>query len=43
MRAAAYPAEDVDTLPLPETLAPGFVYLLSDAAKDLNGRQFDLQ
>ena len=43
MRASAYPAEDVDTLPLPETLAPGFVYLLSDAAKDCNGRQFDLQ
>ena len=43
MRAAAYPAEDVDTLPLPAALAPGFVYLLSDAASGFNGRQFDLQ
>ena len=43
MRAAAYPAEDADTLPSPADLAPGFVYLLSEAAKDFNGRQFDLQ
>lgn len=43
MRAAAYPAEDVDTLPLPAALAPGFVFLLSEAARHFNGRQFDLQ
>lgn len=43
MRAEAYPAEDPSTLPDPATLAPAFVYLLSDASAQHSGRQFDLQ
>ena len=43
MRAQAYPAENPDTLPDPATLAPAFVYLLSDAAEACNGQQYDLQ
>lgn len=43
MRAQAYPAEDAERLPSPESLAPGFIYLLSEAASSLHGRQFDLQ
>lgn len=43
MRAQAYPGENAATLPEPSSLAPAFVYLLSDAASEYNGRQFDLQ
>jgi len=43
MRAQAYPAENPDTLPDPATLAPAFVYLLSDAAEACHGQQYDLQ
>ena len=43
MRAQAYPAEDADRLPSPESLAPGLLYLLGEAASGLHGRQFDLQ
>lgn len=43
MRAQAYPAEDAEQLPDPDSLAPGFVYLLSAFAATLHGRQFDLQ
>jgi hypothetical protein len=43
MRAQAYPAENPDTLPDPATLAPAFVYLLSDAAETCHGQQYDLQ
>ena len=43
MRAAAYPAEAAESLPTPEALAPGFVYLLADDTQAFNGRQFDLQ
>ena len=43
MRAQAYPAEDADRLPTPESLASGLIYLLGEAATGLNGRQFDLQ
>lgn len=43
MRAQAYPAENAELLPPPETLAPFFTFLMSAAANDLHGRQFDLQ
>ncbi len=38
MRAAAYPEEDPASLPSPESLGPAFVYLASDASRDLTGR-----
>ena len=43
MRALAYPGENPDTLPEPARLAPGFVYLLSEAAANCHGQQYDLQ
>ena len=43
MRAAAYPDEDPMTLPLPSDVADVFVYLVSDAARQLTGQRFQAQ
>jgi NAD(P)-dependent dehydrogenase (short-subunit alcohol dehydrogenase family) len=43
MRAAAYPAEDPNTLPNPASLAGAFVYLLSEHGRGIDGQYFDLQ
>lgn len=41
MRAAAYPEEDPLTLPTPEEITPVFVYLASDASRDLTGQSLE--
>jgi len=38
MRAAAYPAEDPNTLPLPDTVTDAFVYLLSEESRAIAGQ-----
>jgi NAD(P)-dependent dehydrogenase (short-subunit alcohol dehydrogenase family) len=42
MRALAYPAEDPDSLPMPEELTAPFIYLLSDAGCQHHGCAFDI-
>ncbi|MFQ5657324.1 MAG: SDR family NAD(P)-dependent oxidoreductase [Candidatus Methylomirabilales bacterium] len=41
MRAAAYPEEDPLTLPTPEDITPVFVYLASDASRDVTGQSLE--
>ena len=43
MRRQAYPAEDVATLPAPETLTGPYVALLGPASRGITGRAFDAQ
>jgi NAD(P)-dependent dehydrogenase (short-subunit alcohol dehydrogenase family) len=43
MRRQAYPAEDINTLPLPETLTGAWIALLGPAARGITGRAFDAQ
>ncbi|MBU2097764.1 MAG: YciK family oxidoreductase [Gammaproteobacteria bacterium] len=43
MRATAYPAENPETLPTPESLTPAYVYLLSDSAQHLHGQALDIR
>jgi len=43
MRAAAYPDEDPLTLPVPEAIVPVFVYLASDASREVSGRSLEAQ
>ena len=43
MRAAAYPAEDCDTLLAPEDVLAPFVYCLGPDSKTTTGQQFDAQ
>jgi len=43
MRAAAYPAEDPNTLPTPEAVTGPFLYLLSDAGRDTKGVYLEAQ
>lgn len=40
MRAAAYPDEDPQTLPLPREVADVFVYLASDRSRGVSGQRF---
>ncbi|BAF61570.1 YciK family oxidoreductase [Candidatus Vesicomyidisocius calyptogenae] len=42
MRQIAYPAENIYNNPLPETKSPVIVYLMSEKAKELNGKQITL-
>jgi NAD(P)-dependent dehydrogenase (short-subunit alcohol dehydrogenase family) len=42
MRAAAYPAEDPNTLPTADSVTGAFVYLLSEASRDVSGQYVDL-
>ncbi|MBS0422486.1 MAG: YciK family oxidoreductase [Proteobacteria bacterium] len=43
MRRQAYPAEDLNTLPLPETLTGPYIALLGPASKGVTGKTFDAQ
>jgi NAD(P)-dependent dehydrogenase (short-subunit alcohol dehydrogenase family) len=43
MRAAAYPAEDPNTLPYPSAVAGPFLYLLSAEGRGIDGEYFDAQ
>ena len=43
MRAAAYPAEDPNTLPAPAAVTGPFLYLLSALGRGTDGRYFDAQ
>jgi NAD(P)-dependent dehydrogenase (short-subunit alcohol dehydrogenase family) len=43
MRAAAYPAEDPNTLPTPESVSAAFLYLLSSRGRAIDGRFIDAQ
>ncbi|HUE12139.1 MAG TPA: YciK family oxidoreductase [Steroidobacteraceae bacterium] len=43
MRAAAYPAEDPNTLPYPSAVAGPFLYLLSAEGRGIDGENFDAQ
>lgn len=41
MRRQAYPSEDINTLPLPETRTAAFVALLGPQSRGVSGRAFD--
>jgi NAD(P)-dependent dehydrogenase (short-subunit alcohol dehydrogenase family) len=43
MRRQAYPAEALESLPLPETLTDTYLTLLGPRAKGVTGRSFDCQ
>jgi NAD(P)-dependent dehydrogenase (short-subunit alcohol dehydrogenase family) len=43
MRAAAYPAEDPNSLPTPESVTPAFLYLLSGESRGTSGGYFEAQ
>jgi len=43
MRRQAYPAEDINTLPLPETLTAPYIALLGPASRGVTGMSFDCQ
>ncbi len=43
MRAAAYPAENPESVKAPEALMPAYVYLLSDDSVGISGNSFQFQ
>ncbi|MCF6283230.1 MAG: YciK family oxidoreductase [Candidatus Polarisedimenticolaceae bacterium] len=43
LRADAYPGEDPNTLPLPESLMCCYLYLMGSDSKDINGQALDAQ
>jgi NAD(P)-dependent dehydrogenase (short-subunit alcohol dehydrogenase family) len=43
MRRQAYPAEDLETLPLPETITAAYLALLGPASRGITGQAFDAQ
>jgi NAD(P)-dependent dehydrogenase (short-subunit alcohol dehydrogenase family) len=43
MRRQAYPAEDLNTVPLPETLTSAYIALLGPASRGVTGGAFDAQ
>jgi NAD(P)-dependent dehydrogenase (short-subunit alcohol dehydrogenase family) len=43
MRAAAYPAEDPNTVPPPESVSGPFLYLLSERGRGIDGQFIDVQ
>jgi NAD(P)-dependent dehydrogenase (short-subunit alcohol dehydrogenase family) len=43
MRAAAYPAENPNTVPTPESVSGPFLYLLSAKGRGIDGHYFDAQ
>jgi NAD(P)-dependent dehydrogenase (short-subunit alcohol dehydrogenase family) len=43
MRAAAYPAEDPNTVPTPASVSKLFLYLLSSSAQGIDGQFFEAQ
>lgn len=42
MRAAAYPAEDPQTVKTPDALTPLYLYLMCDESIGMNGKSFDV-
>jgi len=38
MRATAYPAEDPQSVKAPESLMPAYIFMMSDASRELNGQ-----
>jgi NAD(P)-dependent dehydrogenase (short-subunit alcohol dehydrogenase family) len=43
MRRQAYPSEDLDTLPLPESVTAPYLFLLGPASTGISGGSFDCQ
>jgi NAD(P)-dependent dehydrogenase (short-subunit alcohol dehydrogenase family) len=43
MRRQAYPAEALESLPLPESLTAPYIALLGPASQGVSGRSFDVQ
>jgi NAD(P)-dependent dehydrogenase (short-subunit alcohol dehydrogenase family) len=43
MRRQAYPAEDINTLPLPQALTGPYIALLGPASRGITGGSFDCQ
>ena len=43
MRAAAYPAEDPNTLPTPHSVCGMFLYLLSEHGRAIDGEYLEAQ
>lgn len=43
MRAAAYPAENPETLPTPEEIMPVYLYLMGNDSLEINGQSLDAQ
>ena len=43
MRRQAYPAEDLNTLPLPETLTGPYIALLGPVSRGITGGTFNAQ
>ena len=43
MRSRAYPAENPETLPTPESLTSAYLYLLGPASRAVRGRRVDLK
>jgi len=43
MRAAAYPAEDPNTVPTPESVSAPFLYLLSARSRGIDGQYIEAQ
>jgi NAD(P)-dependent dehydrogenase (short-subunit alcohol dehydrogenase family) len=43
MRRQAYPAEDLNTLPMPETVTGSYIALLGPASRGITGETFDAQ
>jgi NAD(P)-dependent dehydrogenase (short-subunit alcohol dehydrogenase family) len=43
MRRAAYPAEDLETLPTPESITSPYIALLGPASRGITGASFDCQ
>jgi len=41
MRAQAYPEEDPQSLPTPDEVTGVFLYLASDASREVTGKSFD--
>jgi len=39
-RARIYPGENPQTLPSPETIAPAYLYLMSEQSKEISGQRF---
>jgi hypothetical protein len=43
MRRQAYPAEELESLPLPATLTQPYIALLGPASRGITGMSFDCQ
>ncbi|WP_237065452.1 YciK family oxidoreductase [Microbulbifer guangxiensis] len=43
MRAAAYPAEDPNTVTRPQDIMPTYLYLMGDDSRGVSGKQFNAQ